>query len=616
MRIVLSFLMLLSFNISFSQVEADIYPLHNPINTVYLQKNLRKSLPRLVYTKEIVTNIKTKLKTDLVLKNLYKAIQLNAAEIYKKPPVSFKIKGRRLLDISQEFLYRINILGFIYLIEEDEKSLKRINKELLAVSNFPNWNPKHFLDVGEMSLGVALAIDWTQNNLPKSTIELAKKSLLDKALNRTWNKKGKVWGISKLKNNWNQVCQGGIVAAALAVSDENPELASKTIHRALNTLPNALKAYAPNGAYPEGSTYWKYATSYSVVTIAMLESAFGTDFNHSKSPGFMDSALFRTLSNSHSEQTYNYFDCELNRQKNGDETLAWFATKTGNKSFFEEDRFLRNPKEMGKLFRFYGIAMSWISQFKENKANQLRTVYKGDGVNPIVIFKSDENNYYLGCKGGKAGVSHGNMDAGSFVFDLNGVRWSLDLPRQDYHKIEKTGFHLWSNYQNSDRWKLITKNNYGHSTITINNKKFKNTAFAPLIDFKDDKTPSATYDLTTIYGENIKKSTRTFTKDSNKSLLINDSFTASKNTKTITWQLITTADVEITEFGAILSKDGKKLKLENLSHPKIPIKIVSLNPPPHPLDIKEKGLKRLEIRVPIQEFKNDKLVLKTRLSGL
>ncbi|OEK07971.1 hypothetical protein A8C32_16040 [Flavivirga aquatica] len=606
-------------SICFTKAQNDISPLKNPITTEYLQKNIKKSLPRLVYTKKIVKKVKSKLKKDPVLQNLYTAIKLNANNIYTQPTLKREIIGRRMLDVSRELLYRINILGFIYLMEEDEKALQRINNELVAVCNFTNWNAKHFLDVGEMALGVALALDWTQGNLPKSTITLTKKALIEKALKITWLKNKKTWGISKIHTNWNQVCQGGLIAAAIAIADDDPELAAKTIHRALDGLPNGLKAYAPDGAYPEGSTYWQYATSYSVTTIEMFKSAFCTDFGHYDTPGFKESALFRSLSNSHSDLIYNYFDCRPTRNKNGDIILAWFAMKSGIDNFFERERFLLPLKDMDKLSRFSGIAMSWISAYKEKSNIEIPTVWKGDGVNPIAIFKSrktDKHKYFLGCKGGKAGLSHGNMDAGSFVFDLNGVRWSLDIAQQDYHKIEKTGFNLWSNGQNADRWKLLSKNNYGHSTITINNEKFKSNAFAPLIDFKENDQPKVSFDLTSMYGENIKKTIRSFIKDSPSSLLIEDTLETSEKTKTITWQMITTANISINKTGAILSKNGKKLKLENLSHPDFPVTIISLYPAPLELDSQIKGLKRIEIQIPAEKIKTGNTTLKIRLSEL
>jgi hypothetical protein len=34
------------------------------------------------------------------------------------------------------------------------------------------------------------------------------------------------------------------------------------------------------------------------------------------------------------------------------------------------------------------------------------------------------------------------MDAGSFVFELDGVRWAVDPGNQSYHALEKIGFNL------------------------------------------------------------------------------------------------------------------------------------------------------------------------------
>jgi hypothetical protein len=67
----------------------------------------------------------------------------------------------------------------------------------------------------------------------------------------------------------------------------------------------------------------------------------------------------------------------------------------------------------------------------------------------------------------------------------------------------------------------------------------------------------------------------------------------------VTWQFITQADVEITDYGATLRQDNQLLKLVNLSHPKIQFTVVSLDPPPHRLDKKMDKLKRIELQIPV-----------------
>ncbi|MFV0594017.1 MAG: heparinase II/III family protein [Draconibacterium sp.] len=614
---VVLFVPALAGNSSKQPENEDIPKLQNPFTVQYLKKNLRKSQPRLVLNPQIKNKLKVELKNNEVVQNMYKAIQLNAEGIYTKPLLDRVLIGRRLLSTSREMLWRVNMLGMVYQIDGDKKALNRLNDEVLAVCNFSDWNPSHFLDVAEMSMAVAFALDWTEGKLPKTTIELAKKALIEKGIKPGWPENGKDPGWAYGHNNWNQVCNGGMIAASIAIAEEDPELATKTISRALDGMVQALKQYSPDGVYPEGSTYWGYGTSFSVVTSAFLESAFGTDFGIADYPAFKESAVFRYLMNAPSGWYYNFADCGDKRGASGDVILAWFATKTGNAEFFEKDRFLMPAEEMGKLSRLGGAALVWMAQYKESEDVKMPNAWKGDGSNPIVVFKGDEDDtydYYFGGKGGRATTSHGNMDAGSFIFELNGVRWVIDPGNQAYHDLEKTGFDLWGSCQDCERWTLLTKNNFGHSTITVNNQLFVNNGQATLVDFKGGENPKATFDLTAVYGENLKKAVRTFEKDSPVSIVIDDEIETSESTKLITWQLLTTADVEITPGGALLKQEGKTLKIENQTHPELTFSVISLDPSPLELDRQIKGLKRMELRIPAWTCKNGKDHIRIRLS--
>ena len=591
--------------------------LQNPVTVDYLKKNLRKAQPRLVLNAQLEKLVKTKLKTDPVIQNMYKAIQANATTIQGKPLLERKLEGRRLLGVSREMLYRMNMLGMVYRIENDPVILKRINEEVVSVCNFSDWNPSHYLDVAEMSMAVAIALDWTAGKLPKATIEMAKNALIEKGIKPSWPENGSNPGWAFGHNNWNQVCNGGMIAASIAIAEKEPELAAKTIARAIDGMVYALVQYQPDGVYPEGSTYWAYGTSFTIVTTAMLESAFGTDFGIADYPGLKESAIYRVLMNTPSGWYYNFADCGDKRSDGGDVALAWFAYKTGNKAFFEKDRFLKPTDELGELSRISGAALVWMSQYVEKEGVKVPQNWKGDGDNPIVIFTSGENEtkgFYFGGKGGRATTSHGNMDAGSFIFELNGVRWSIDPGNQGYHDLEKTGFDLWNSTQSGQRWTLLTKNNYGHSTITVNDSLFINNGQATLLNFQDGKTPSATFDLTPVYGDKLKSAKRTFLKDSPVSVIIEDNIETNEKTQSVTWQMLTQADVEFVKGGAVLKQNGKSLKLENLSHPELQLSVVSLYPAPLQLDRQLDGLKRIEIRIPAWTVNEGKTNIKVRLS--
>lgn len=592
--------------------------LENPMSLSYLKEKLRKKGPRLVLTPELEKELKKKSESDPVIKNMYQAIRLNAQAITQKPLLERIMEGRRLLAVSREMLYRVNMLGMTYRIEKDKTILNRINEEVLAICNFTDWNPSHYLDVAEMSLAVALAIDWAGEDLPKTTVALAKTALIEKGIKPSYNKAGNTGWVNGT-NNWNQVCHGGMIAAAIVVAEQEPELAAQTIHRALEGMPHALDEYGPDGVYPEGATYWGYGTSFSVITAAMFESAFGTDFGLAKYPAFMESAMYKVLNIAPSGWYYNFADCGDKRGENGDVTLAWFAAKTGNKVFFEKERFLRPAEKMSKLGRLDGAGLVWLSQYQEKSTSQVPTAWYGGGANPIVIFKSgpdDPHQYYFGGKGGRGMVNHGNMDGGSFIFELNGVRWVIDPGNQEYHDLEKTGFDLWGRCQHCERWKLLTKNNYGHSTLTVNDSLHRTEGLCTINHFKAGPNPEATVQMSPTFAGQLKSAQRRFVKDGAQSLRIEDQLETLPSTKMVTWQLMTTADVEMTKNGALLKQDGKQLRVENISHPEISVSVVSLYPAPLELDRQIPGLKRLEFRIPAYLLKGDKGKIVVRLVGI
>jgi len=74
--------------------------------------------------------------------------------------------------------------------------------------------------------------DWTLDDLPEPTIKMAKKALIEKGIYPSWEQYGgnkeHAWWINHY-NNWNQVCNAGMIAASIAIADDNPELAVKRL---------------------------------------------------------------------------------------------------------------------------------------------------------------------------------------------------------------------------------------------------------------------------------------------------------------------------------------------------------------------------------------------------
>jgi hypothetical protein len=192
------------------------------------------------------------------------------------------------------------------------------------------------------------------------------------------------------------------------------------------------------------------------------------------------------------------------------------------------------------------------------------------------------------------------MDAGSFVFELHGVRWSIDPGNQSYHNLEEVmGQKLWHTDQDSPRWSLLTKNNRFHSTLTVNGERHNVDGFAPITRFEVKKRPElVSLDLSRIFKGQLDSAVRTFKKLGPETLQIEDDIEPSEKTKTAMWAMMTRAKVTTTAHGALLRQDHRALRLKIIQPKQLNVSVVSLDPPPLSYDKRIKGLKRIEIKIP------------------
>jgi hypothetical protein len=554
-------------------------------------------------------------------------IRRHADSIVNLESLERKMTGRRLLGVSREAIGRLTTLSLAYGFLRNPVHLERLEKELVAVCSFTDWNPSHFLDVAEMACGVALAVDWTGEWLSPEVDSLARNALIEKALKPGMENSPNNWWI-RTDNNWNLVCHGGLSIAALAVYEDVPELAADILQQAVEHIPLALEPYAPDGIYPEGTSYWTYATTYLTASISAYESALGTDFGFTRTPGVMESAIFSQVMAGPSGQYYNFFDSGLGgfHSLSHFGLLSWFARRSG--SGFDWSAYgdlleqeLLEPHQL-RSTRFYPVF--FLDLVKLGNENQdtfwWPEAWSGGGNEAVVILRERQNqagSFFLAAKGGRAADNHGNMDAGSFIFELDGVRWAMDPGNQNYNELEQLmGGGLWSSAQDSPRWTLLTKNSGGHSTLVINEEMHLADARASLIMREQrGSLPQFTFDLSALYGDNIRKAQRSFSKLSASRLRVTDDLEFSPSTRKLSWQLITRADVFVVDDGLELHQDGAKLYVTIPSGIPYEVKIISLYPPPLPYDKKIEDLNRVEIHWNRDDFPGDKASLNIELDS-
>ena len=525
--------------------------------------------PRLLLPKGAEKKLLKQINRDAVWKEIHTAT-LGEADRIITLPVSERIKtGMRLLAVSRENLRRIFILSYAYRMTGQEKYLVRAEQEMLKAASFSDWNPSHFLDVGEMTMALGVGYDWLYPALSEASRRTIREAIVEKGFKPSYDTAYN-WFVDA-EHNWNQVCNGGLAFGAIAVAESEPEWAQKIIDRAIDKVRLPMRHYAPDGAYPEGPGYWGYGTLFNVLLIGGLESTFGTDYGLSQMPGFMQTGTYEMQMVSPLIKHFNYMDNSYEPESSS--APFWFYSKTQDPSVLCQQVSILQRDTAKKYLkdRVLPAMLIWGAGAPMEKAvAPQETFWAGRGNTPVCVMRSgwgDPNARFVGVKLGSPSINHGHMDVGSFVFEADGVRWAIDLGSEDYNTTETRGVDLWNMAQQSQRWDVFRYNNRSHNTLTFNDKLQRVNGSAQIIE--SDSATARRFvktDLTPVYAGQVDKVERTISLVDNDYLLIEDEITAGKNYTRIRWTLMTRATPKILSDNTVmLEQDGKRclLKIES-----------------------------------------------------
>lgn len=486
------------------------------------------------------------------------------------PALEYKKTGRRLLNVSRALIQRCLLWGYAFQTTGDEGFAKRVAQEMLNVSSFEDWNPSHFLDVAEMTTGLALGLDWAGSALTVDQRQRIHKAIHDLALQPALisSNRNNFW--HKAENNWNQVCIGGIVLGALVLDDSYAPTRARVLEFARQHVAHGMKPYAPDGVYPEGSSYWGYGSSYSVLLLAVLRQAIGETWQLEASPGFLNSAQAYVQMHGATGLPFNFSD---STEKTGLEpALFWFAEqlKQPQLLLFEMNQLNSAAKRRVAIRgqRFAPLAAVWWPQPQIQAAAQapgLPLRWYGQGENALVVCRSawnDPQALYFAIKAGSASLNHAHMDVGSFVFELGGVRWAIDLGLQDYESLESKGVDLWNKKQDSPRWQVFRLSNHAHSTLTLNNELHKVSGKGRFTQV-DLAQGQLSLDMSPVFLGQVRQVERKITLTDRK-LVIRDEARGLLPGSKLRWQMPTRAAIEVRGNAAMLSQSAQRLQVKSL----------------------------------------------------
>ncbi len=425
---------------------------------------LRPSHPRLFLTPEEVTRLRELSTSHPPAARSIERVRAACVEMLDAPPVVYDIPdGKRLLTVARCAKDRVRQLVLLARLEPDDPRWSdRLATEAQALADFPDWNPSHFLDTAEAACALGLAYDTLHHRLDLPQRDAWETAIVEHAL-----KPGLRQGddpdwpyhkFSQMHNNWNVVCHGGLVTAALALADRHPELARRTLREALVVLPVCLQHFEPAGGWPEGPVYWSYLMQYLAAFAGSCRTALGHDFGLDQFEPLTTTGTYLRACIGTTGRWFNYSD---SRDRNAEinEGLPFIAA-----TFMQAD----DLTQVASIQSWSASSLAWLARCPEGMFAAAADVRPASdtpasvyvpGVELVALrTQAPASPAYLAAQAGPNAVGHNRLDLGSFVYERDGVRWAVHLPPDDYNLPHYFGRLRYTYYRNRAE---------GHNTLVF-----------------------------------------------------------------------------------------------------------------------------------------------------
>lgn len=514
--------------------------------------------PRLFLHAGEETLVREAVQREIPLSQAYAVLEKKARIFLDEKLSKRTLKGKRLLPTSQDILKRVFYLSLMYRLEPDPAYARQAVREMLAVCRFRDWHPSHYLDTAEITLALAIGYDWLYDVLSSYQRRRIRHALFLKGIVPSL---GRSFWVKK--HNWNNVCCTGVAVGSISIYESFPKTAAKFLTRAVEANRYCMSVSFEGGCCPEGYSYWAYAANFQVLLFDALERSFAKNIGFDAGSGFLRSARTASMLTTPAGWSFNYADSDA--EKRFLYALVWLVGKCKDTSLLYGEKkkipeVLATPCEDNRLLPLlfvFGHSIKWDS-IPVPSFNSLRC----EGKVPVFIYRSgwkDPGDIYLGVKGGSASDNHAHLDAGSFVFESESVRWAVDLGKEDYYALEDAGIELFNYAPDSPRWTVFRHGILSHNILTVNGDSPKTRARVSVLhSWAEGGRAGCELDMAPFYEEKLMRCTRMVEVDEEGTLHVCDSFQSRVSGLIFRWAMCTEASVETEGQHIFLSSGGHK----------------------------------------------------------
>ena len=478
--------------------------------------------------------------------------------------------------------------AFAYQMTHDEKYAKHAYYCSLGIIDRLHWGPGHFLNCSGATGKLSMIYDWLFDAWKGLGLDTGriKDGLYRQGLHHGYNsviydkcdfpspKQGTGWRFKLKPDNWNSVCNSGMILASLIVlNDGVDEVIDEEKYNKTSELLGAclsstmqphlvMHQYAPDGSYIESNSYWAYGTVNLMNSMAALYDSLGTDLGLHHVCGMDKTCYYAVYSESCEFVGWNYHDGSLSSQNTS--SFNQFATISG------DDTLYAIRKDQIKKGKWVAVLdMMYYPDVRGRKVPELESLpldYAMVGIDAFTVKNGwERGSLFAGMIGGEnpEGGSHNQLDSGAFIYHNLGKMWFTDLG-SDYYNSRgiKNGIGYFGNYA------LYRRNAEGNNCLCLTSLPYGQLLGKSgyMTECKSGDTASyCIIDNREVYGDNTEYARRGMLLTNNRrTLVIKDEvgFTSPESA-------FTTAHFESDKITAQLSEDGKKCILTHKDGEKI-----------------------------------------------
>ena len=391
--------------------------------------------PRLHYSAAEIAAIKLNAQSDPYAKPTYDDIISRADAILGTSLMSYQLDGANLRIPSLHTFGndQAPYLILAYQFTKDTRYALRCWQQLERFTTYPDWGAnRHFLDAGIAAKAVAMAYDGLYDYLTTSQRTALYNAVRTFVLNPGMNQITTSTGPFKwydTDDNWNGICHGGMIMAALATFEMDSAFNSSIIAQCANGILKYLQSFEPDGASEEGMSYWSYGLQNTILSLESMKRCLGATFGLTNLNGIKKTGMFPYLV-SGPVGTASFGDDYLYVGKaNRFLSYMWFAKfyNDANLARTHYDRSMSiNAAKTIKMNGWSDLIFYDKALVQQGSGNAVPAsgFIRGVDYGYVGETMSDETALYVGIHTGKNNASHGHLDAGSFFIQGLGETWA------------------------------------------------------------------------------------------------------------------------------------------------------------------------------------------------